>query len=56
MAKWISYGETESGDDLKPILWDEKPTDEQVEAAYRDLYPIEFKEVGWVYAKVKQVD
>jgi hypothetical protein len=54
--KWISYGETESGDDLKPIVWDEKPTDKQVEDAYRELYPIEFKEVGFVHAKVRQAE
>jgi hypothetical protein len=44
---WVSSGRTESGDDLMPVIWSRKPSPEEVDAAYADLYPDE-QEVGGV--------
>lgn len=48
MKLWASTGRTESGDDLRVLIWNEKPTKEQVDAAYKKLCPIEYREVGFV--------
>lgn len=47
---YVSYGRTESGDDLPVIVWRDKPTDDAVEAAYKELMPYEYEEdcpVSW---------
>lgn len=41
---YVSYGATESGDDLEILLWNGNPTYEMVIAAYKELYPDEFDE------------
>lgn len=51
---WVSYGQTESGDELDPIVWCDEPTKAQVEAAYRDKYPVEYEEVGHVCFKIAE--
>lgn len=46
---WVTYGRTESGDDLEVIIWGAvKPTDEQVDGEYERLMPTEYEEVGSV--------
>lgn len=45
---YVTYGTTESGDALQLLLWDHNPTDEMVEDAYRDMYPEEFEQIGFV--------
>jgi hypothetical protein len=40
---------TESGDDLPVLGWHRKPTDKQVDAAYKaQLLPDEYSEAGFV--------
>lgn len=47
---WVTFGKTESGDDLRLIVWGiKKPTNNQVEAVYKEMYPYEYEEVGYVY-------
>lgn len=48
MNLWVTYGRTESGDDLTPLVWDYEPTSEQVDAVYRAQLPDEYEEVGFV--------
>lgn len=45
---WVTYGQTESGDDLDIVGWDHRPTDYEVENLYRKLYPEEYDEPGFV--------
>jgi len=47
---FVTYGRTESGDDLTPIVWQSTlpPTNEDVEKIYRRLYEEEYEEVGFV--------
>jgi hypothetical protein len=45
---WVTYGRTESGDDLQVIVWNRKPTHDEVDAAYKEIYEIEYEEVGFV--------
>lgn len=52
---WISFGTTESGDNLCHIMYDHSPTKEEVDIAYRNIYPQEYEEVGHVYAYVTQL-
>ncbi len=49
---WITYGTTESGDDLEVLLWDYQPTPRDVEDKYRKIYPDEYEEVGFVNFKI----
>lgn len=54
---WVSFGLTESGDDLQPIVWDKKPTDKQVDREYKKLYPDEYEHVGFVnHSTLKAVE
>lgn len=46
--KHVTYGRTESGDDLPVLIWPKSPTDEEVDAKYRELLPTEYEEVGFV--------
>lgn len=48
MKRWVTFGRTESGDDLTPIIWPERPSEEAVNEAYEALYPDEFAYVGFV--------
>jgi hypothetical protein len=45
---WVSYGKTESGDDLTILLWDVRPTMAEVDTVYEEIYPEEYDEVGFV--------
>ena len=45
---WVTYGRTESGDDLVPLVFLHKPTNEEVEKQYEEIYPDEYEEVGFV--------
>lgn len=54
MKTWVSYGSTESSDDLPVLLWKKKPTDKMVERAYRKLLPLEFEEIGFVNWKLSE--
>ena len=45
---WVTYGQTESGDDLDIVGWDHRPTDDEVENLYRKLYPEEYDAPGFV--------
>lgn len=44
VAKFISYGQTESGDEMPFVLWSFEPTKEQMHAKYRELMPEEYVE------------
>ncbi|MCP1937371.1 hypothetical protein J2R95_003166 [Bradyrhizobium japonicum] len=47
---YVSYGSTESGDDLPVIVWRRKPSNKKVEEAYKELVPYEYEEgcpVSW---------
>lgn len=41
---YVSYGSTESGDSLPVIVWRRKPSNKQVEEAYKELVPYEYEE------------
>lgn len=59
MAKYATYGRTESGDDLQVIVWDHVPTDEEVNKIYKEWYPEEYEYVGfvgWQLMVVKEID
>lgn len=45
---WVSSGITESGDDLKILIWHHKPLNDEVNLAYKQLYPTEYEVVGYV--------
>jgi hypothetical protein len=49
---WVTYGNTESGDDLKVVVWRHEPTKEEVNAVYREIHPEEYEEVGFVNWKL----
>lgn len=49
---WITYGKTESSDDLPLVSWKQKPSDDMVEAKYKELLPEEYEEVGFVNWKL----
>ena len=51
---YVTHGTTESGDVLQLLLWAHNPTDEMVEDAYREMYPEEFKEIGFVNWDIMQ--
>jgi hypothetical protein len=52
--KCVTYGETNSCDDLVDIYWDYIPTLTEVDDEYRKLYPNEYDEVGFVNWKMHQ--
>lgn len=41
---WVSYGRTESGDDLPVLIFENKPSDEFVEYEYKLIMPWEFED------------
>jgi hypothetical protein len=46
---WLSSGRTESGDDLPIIMWDGKPSDDEVLEAYVEIYGEEEREyISWM--------
>lgn len=45
---WVTYGTTESGDDLGVIIWHHYPTDDEINRAYRETYASEYDSIGWV--------
>lgn len=45
---YVSFGTTESGDNLVPLIWDRKPKVKEVDEAYKTLYPDEYEETGGV--------
>lgn len=51
---WVTTGNTESGDDLEILLWDHEPTDEEVDARYRETNEIEYEEVGFVHHSTQE--
>jgi hypothetical protein len=53
---YVSFGKTESSDDLPLLMWDGEPSDEMVDAAYRELLPDEYEEVGFVSWTVAPLD
>jgi hypothetical protein len=58
MNIYVAYGRTESGDDLPLLAWHGKPTDADVEAAYRRILPAEFEDEapGFVNSWVAKVE
>ncbi|MBZ5882556.1 hypothetical protein [Escherichia coli] len=55
--RWVTFGRTESGDALVPIIWDERPPHHVVDDAYRELYPDEYRFVGhvnWTAAEAEE--
>nr|WP_250808755.1 hypothetical protein [Neorhizobium tomejilense] len=42
MKRWVTFGRTESGDDIVPIIWDTQPPAHAVEEAYEALYREEY--------------
>jgi hypothetical protein len=51
---WIAKGDTESGDELQVLIFELKPSREEVEKIYRRLYPIEYEEVGFVHFDISE--
>ena len=49
MTVWATHGTTESGDDLPIVLWFDKPSDEEIDAWYKNWAPEEYSEVGFVH-------
>lgn len=45
---WVTYGRTESGDDLHPFVFLHEPTKKEVEKKYKKLYPDEYEYNGFV--------
>jgi hypothetical protein len=58
MSLHVSYGTTESGDDLPVLAWHGCPTDERVIEAYKRMLPAEFEEEapGRVNFRVEQAE
>jgi hypothetical protein len=59
LDKYATYGKTESGDDLQVIVWNHLPLGEEIDAIYKEWYPLEYKEIGfvnWQIMKVEQID
>lgn len=50
---YVTYGITESGDDIGVIIWRHPPTVDEVDAAYREIWPEEYEEVGFVNWKLE---
>ncbi|MBD9542194.1 hypothetical protein IB276_22375 [Ensifer sp. ENS04] len=47
-SKQVTYGQTESADDLPVLIWGHEPSTEEIDAKYRELLPQEYEEVGFV--------
>jgi len=45
---YVVHGQTESGDELQPLVWKDRPTIPMIEGALRRMYPIEYEQVGFV--------
>jgi hypothetical protein len=43
---YISKGRTGSGDEVEVFLWKYRPTNEEVEALYQQVYAYEYEEDG----------
>lgn len=56
MKRWVTFGRTESGDTIVPIIWDTKPPEEAVNEAYEALYPEEYAYVGFVHWTAMQAE
>jgi hypothetical protein len=55
--RWVTFGSTESGDNITPIIWDERPPRHVVDDAYRELYPDEYRYcdgVNWTAAEAEE--
>lgn len=51
---WVTYGKTESGDDVQPLVWNRAPSDIEVDVIYREQLPEEYAEAeGVAYRTVK---
>jgi hypothetical protein len=53
---YVTYGRTESGDDLPVIIWKRKPSNKKVEAAYKEHVPYEYEAgcpVSWQLDKAE---
>jgi hypothetical protein len=48
---WVTYGTTESGDDLQVVIWKKEPLDEAVDNYYQITNEIEYEEIGYVLWK-----
>ena len=44
----VTYGRTESGDDLPIVVWLYDPTEDDVNSKYRSMLPQEYEECGGV--------
>jgi len=53
---FATYGRTESGDDIPVLLFDKRPTEDEVHARYRDLLPQEYDDDCPVSYSVDTVD
>lgn len=54
MSVFVTYGKTESGDDLPLLVWRSRPHEETVDAKYRKMLPDEYEEVGFVNHKTRE--
>lgn len=53
---WVTYGRTESGDDLQCLVFLHEPTEEEVDKIYKEMWPDEYEEIGCVYWKLEETE
>lgn len=47
MKVFVVTGMTESGDDLEPLVFAEKPSDDQIQEELKDILGEEYEYVSW---------
>lgn len=50
---WVVYGQTESTDDLIPLVFLHPPEMIEIENIYRGMYPDEYSSVGFVHWSIQ---
>jgi hypothetical protein len=53
---WVTYGRTESGDNLPVVIWKHKPTEREINKWYRTWSPEEYKDAGGVSWKLETAE
>jgi hypothetical protein len=56
LAKYATYGTTESGDILQIIVWNHVPLVDEIDKIYEEWYPSEYEEVGFVNWQIMKVE
>lgn len=56
MDKYATYGTTESGDDLQIVVWNHLPQTDEIDNLYKEYYPEEYEEVGFVHWQIMKVE